>query len=91
MAIRVQVILEGKEREAYKREAERAGLSLSAWMRRAAQEKATSKSGARRIRTLRELRSFWAESDAREAGKEPDWPEHLDVMRESRRSGRAPT
>ncbi len=91
MALRVQVILDAKEREQFKREAARAGLSLSAWMRQAAQEKARSRPGTRRIRTLRELRAFWAERDAREAGREPDWEQHLEVMSESRRSGRSQT
>jgi len=36
---RVQVLLEKQEREQFRREAEREGLSLSAWLRRAGQDR----------------------------------------------------
>jgi hypothetical protein len=83
---RVQVLLEEEEREQFRRQAEREGVSLSAWLRRAGQERLRSRSG-RRISTVRELRQFFREIDAREKGREPDWDEHLAVMARSRGSG----
>ena len=83
---RVQVLLEEAEREEFRRQAEREGLSLSAWLRRAAQERLRSRA-RRRLSTLRELREFFREVDAREKGREPDWDEHLAVMARSRASG----
>jgi hypothetical protein len=83
---RVQVLLEEAEREQFRRQAEREGLSLSAWLRRAGRERLRSPQG-RRLSTVRELREFFREVDAREKGREPDWDEHLAVMARSRASG----
>lgn len=83
---RVQVLLPEEERERFRREAEREGLSLSAWLRRAGQERLRSRQG-RRLSTVRELREFFRGIDAREKGREPDWDEHLGVMERSRASG----
>jgi hypothetical protein len=76
---RVQVLLAEEERERFRRQAEREGLSLSAWLRRAGQDRLRSRQG-RRISTVRELREFFREI-------EPDWEEHLAVMARSRASG----
>jgi hypothetical protein len=84
--IRVQVLLPEGEREQFRREAEREGVSLSAWLRRAGQDRLRSRQG-RRISTVRELREFFREIDAREKGREPDWQEHLAVMARSRAAG----
>ncbi|HSD29362.1 MAG TPA: antitoxin [Vicinamibacteria bacterium] len=83
---RVQVLLQEAEREQFRRQAEREGLSLSGWLRRAGQERLRSRQG-RRLSTVRELREFFREVDAREKGREPDWEEHLAVMARSRASG----
>ena len=83
---RVQVLLMEEEREQFRRQAEREGLSLSAWLRRAGQERLRSRQ-ARRLSTVRELREFFREIDAQEKGREPDWDEHLAVMARSRASG----
>jgi hypothetical protein len=83
---RVQVLLEEAEREQFRRQAEREGLSLSASLRRAGLERLRSRQH-RRISTVRQLRDFFREVDAREKGREPDWAEHLAVMGRSRTSG----
>jgi hypothetical protein len=67
----VQVLLQEEEREQFRRQAEREELSLSAWLRRAGQERLRSRQG-RRISTVRELREFFREIDAREKGREPE-------------------
>ncbi len=87
---RVQVLLEEGEQEHFRQQAEREGLSLSAWLRQAAQERLRSRRG-RRLSTQRDLRDFFRAVDAREKGREPDWDEHLAVIERSRASGGSAT
>jgi hypothetical protein len=87
---RVQVLLEESEQEHFRQQAEREGLSLSAWLRQAGQERLRSRRG-RRLSTLRDLRDFFRVVDAREKGREPDWNEHLAVIERSRASGTSGT
>ena len=87
MAIRVQVILDEEEKELFQRQARREGLSLSAWLRRAGEERLSTRQASPRVETVEELRSFFAACDQRESGREPDWDEHLAVMEASKRSG----
>jgi hypothetical protein len=87
---RVQVLLEEGEQEHFRQQAEREGLSLSAWLRQAAQERLRSRRG-RRLSTQSDLRDFFRAVDAREKGREPDWDEHLAVIERSRASGSSAT
>ncbi|MDA2928941.1 ribbon-helix-helix domain-containing protein [Acidobacteria bacterium AH-259-O06] len=87
MATRVQVILDEEEKELFRRRAELAGLSLSAWLRKAAREKLAFEERNPGIKTAEELRAFFSACDARERGKEPDWEEHLSVIEDSIRGG----
>ncbi len=87
---RVQVLLDEGEQEHFRQQAEREGLSLSAWLRQAAQERLRSRRG-RRLSTQRDLRDFFRAVDAREKGREPDWDEHLAVIERSRASGGSAT
>lgn len=87
---RVQVLLDEGEQEHFRQQAEREGLSLSAWLRQAGQERLRSRR-VRRLSTLRELREFFRAVDAREKGREPDWDEHLAVIDRSRTSGTSGT
>lgn len=86
--IKVQVILEEEERAMIRREAEAAGTSLSAWVRRAALDKLEAARRARRLSSAEDLAAFFAACDERETGREPDWSEHLEVIDASRASGR---
>lgn len=90
MSIRIQIVLDPTEREAYRRAASREGLTLSAWLRRAARER-LRKAESRPISSPDDLRTFFQACDAREQGVEPDWADHLAVMDGSRRSGRTAT
>lgn len=83
---RVQVLVEEAQMEQFRRQAEREGLSLSAWLRRAGQERLGARR-ARRLSSLGELRDFFRAVDAREKGREPDWAEHEAVIGRSRGSG----
>jgi hypothetical protein len=85
---RVQVLVDEGEQEQFRRQAEREGLSLSAWLRRAGQERL----GARRTRPLasvRDLKAFFRAADARETGREPEWEEHEAVIARSLASGQS--
>jgi hypothetical protein len=87
---RVQVLLDEGEQEHFRQQAEREGMSLSAWLRQAGQERLRTRRG-RRLSTLRDLRDFFRAIDAREKGREPDWEEHLSVISRSRSSGQSGT
>lgn len=88
MTARIQVLLEENEKEAFQRHARQEGLSLSAWLREAGKERLMSRGGQPRIDTREDLRAFFAASDAREEGCEPEWEEHLATMEHSK-TGRA--
>ena len=90
MSVRVQVVMDEVERERLRRAAEREGLSLSDWLRRAARDRLRSIE-ARKLSTVEDLRAVFAECDGRERGTEPDWQEHLAVIEESKASGRTAT
>jgi hypothetical protein len=90
MSTRVQVVMDEIEREAFRRAALREGLSLSDWLRRAARDRLAA-AAPPTLSSTEDLRAFFAEIDARESGREPDWREHLEVIQESRASGRTST
>jgi hypothetical protein len=87
---RIQVLVEEGQQEQFRRQAEREGLSLSAWLRRAGQERLGARRG-RRITSLRDLKAFFRAVDAREKGREPDWDEHKAAIARSRASGQSGT
>jgi hypothetical protein len=87
---RVQVLVHEGEQEQFRQQAEREGLSLSAWLRCAGQERLGARR-ARRLASLRDLKAFFRAVDAREKGREPDWEEHEAVVARSRASGQSGT
>ena len=90
--VRIQVLLTEEEREAFRREAEKEGQSLSGWLReRGMRQLEESDRKRRTIATSAGLRKFFAGCDRREKEREPDWDEHLRVMDSSRRRGRSDT
>lgn len=89
MSCRVQVILSEQERESFRRLARQEGLSLSAWLRKAGVERAGALAAPKRIRTQEDLTELFGQCDEREHGREPDWEEHLEVIRRSRLEGTA--
>jgi hypothetical protein len=86
---RIHILLDESEKERYRRRAERAGMSLGAWLRQAAREKLAAEESATRLGTVAELRAFFAACDERESEKEPDWEEHRRVIESSKQSGLA--
>lgn len=89
--VRIQVLLTESEREAFRREAERQGQSLSGWLRESGVERLDESGDRRKITTQAGLQKFFAECDRREKGREPDWEGHLRVMDSSRGRGRSGT
>jgi len=91
---RVQVIVEIEERELFRSQAKRDGLSLSAWLRAAAHERLErSRKGGDSMHSREGLEAFFEDCNQRESeqGSEPDWEGHLSVIRESRGKGASGT
>jgi len=89
--VRVQVLMTPEEREAFRRMARGEGLSLSAWLRKAGLERLAAAGACERIEEPEQLDGFFRRCDARESGREPDWEDHLEVIRRSGRSGQSDT
>jgi hypothetical protein len=91
MSVRVQVILDDAEQESFRHQAEKEGVSLSAWMREAARERLRGRRGSAPLDTAEQLTELFAACDQRERGVEPDWDEHAAAIETSRRSGASDT
>ena len=88
---RVQLVIPNEDRDRYLHQARSEGLTLSAWLRTAAQERLERRQRPKRFTSGEEVRRFFAECDALVGpGTEPDWEEHLKVIDESRREGLPP-
>ena len=85
--VRVQVLIEENEREAFRQVAEQEGKSLSGWMRESALDRLEATKTARKMTSSADLRRFFKACDLREKGREPDWDEHLKVIEQSRKTG----
>ena len=84
---RIQVLVDPEEKERFQRMAQERGVSLSTWLREAGAKRAAEESQTSRLRSLAALRAFFADCDAREAGREPEWAEHVAVHDASKRDG----
>ena len=89
--VRVQVLIEATEREAFRQVAEQEGKSLSGWLRESALDRLEATKAAAKMTSAADLRKFFKACDLREKGREPDWEEHLKVIEESRKTGRSGT
>ena len=83
MSGRIHVVIDDRERDAYRARAAVEGVSLSEWLRQAARER-LERAGPAAISTVAELDAFFEECGRREQGVEPDWAAHLAVARRSR-------
>ena len=86
---RIHILIDEAERERFRRQAEREGKSLAAWLREAARDRLAAAESPPQLRTLGQLRAFFAACGAREAGREPGWDEHRRVIEQSIGSGAA--
>jgi hypothetical protein len=87
MDSRIHILLDEAEKNRYRRQAEREGKSLGAWLRAAAEDRLRAAERALSLRSRADLQRFFAECDAREHGREPDWSEHRETIEQSRRGG----
>lgn len=86
---RVQLVMSDEDRARFVHQAQREGVSFSAWLRAAACDRLEARR-AKPFASTAELDAFFRECDAREGeGREPDWDEHLRVIAESRGRGAA--
>jgi hypothetical protein len=88
---RIHILLDDEHKARYRRQAEREGKSLGAWLREAAEEKLAASEKAARLDTVEELRAFFKACDSREGTREPEWEAHLRVMAASRSRGLDPS
>ena len=86
MNTRIHLVINERERDAFRARATAEGLSLSEWLREAARER-LERDRPMEIKTVADLDRFFAERADAEAGTEPDWDQHLEVMDRSRRDG----
>lgn len=88
MSVRIQVVVDEREREAFRAQAAAEGRSLSEWLREAGRDR-LARNRPDQLRTAADLEAFFAACDEQEEGREPDWEEHLRVIGASRGAGRA--
>lgn len=84
---RIHIVLDDADKARYQRQAERAGKSLGAWLREAAEEKLQAEASRTRITSSEDLQRFFEACDQRETRPEPDWEEHRKVLARSRTDG----
>ena len=90
MTARIQVVLSERERDRFRVQAKREGLSLSAWLREAGRERLAATDARPRFETQDALDTFFRRCDEREqSGREPEWREHLKVIAASQAAGAA--
>ena len=81
---RIHLVVDARERDAFRARAASEGLTLSEWLRDAARERLL-RDRPPTISSVADLDRFLAERAAAEVGSEPDWSEHVAVMDRSRR------
>ena len=87
---RVQLLIPDEDHARFADQARSEGMSLSAWLRAAAAERLDRRSTVERFGSRSDVERFFASCDERESsGPEPDWEQHLAVIRESRGRGAA--
>ena len=86
MKTRIHMVLDLATKARLEAAARGAGISLSAWLRDAAEEKMMAGASGP-LASADELRAFFEACDQREAGHEPDWEAHRRVIEKSATSG----
>jgi hypothetical protein len=87
MTTRIHLVIDERERDAFRAQATADGLSLSEWLRLAARER-LERQRPLGITTVTDLDRFFASrADIESGATEPDWEQHLEIMRRSRTTG----
>ena len=85
---RVQLIIRDEDRSRYIHQARKEGLTLSAWLRAAADERLERNSRTAPFESIADIKKFFAKCDKLDSGgTEPDWDQHLLVINETRKRG----
>ncbi|MDE0308731.1 MAG: hypothetical protein OXI60_02715 [Acidiferrobacterales bacterium] len=85
---RVQLIIRDEDRSRYIHQARKEGLTLSAWLRAAADERLDRNSGVTPFESPADIEEFFTKCDNLDSnGTEPDWEQHLLVIHETRNRG----
>ena len=89
---KLQLIIPDADRDRFVDQAQREGMTLSAWLRTAARARLETWQRIRRFESPEDIRAFFrACDDAQGPESEPDWGERLKVIGKSRASGTADT
>jgi hypothetical protein len=86
MSTRIHLVLGEEEKALLEQAARREGMTLSAWLREAAEEK-LSRRATPSLASADELQAFFEVCDEREEGREPDWEAHRRIIEVSRSEG----
>lgn len=83
---RVQFVIPDGDRDRFVHQAQREGMTLSAWLRAAARQRLAEQQQSHPFESTADLEEFFSACDAL-AGprREPDWQEHSAVINESQR------
>ena len=85
---RVQLVMPNDDRDSFVHQAQREGMSLSAWLRAAARERLETRQSVKQFDSPEDVEEFFKSYSALEGPEtEPDWSEHLRVISESRGRG----
>ena len=85
---RVQLLIPDEDRDRFVYQARREGMSLSAWLRAAANDRLAERKKNKRFQTVEDLLAFFEKCHANAGPEpEPDWEEHLAVINESKMRG----
>lgn len=89
---RVQLVIPDSDRDRFVHQAKREGMTLSAWLRAAAQDRLALQSAHRKFDSVEELRAFYGHCDDETGNEtEPDWEEQKKVIEEAKQSGSSRT
>ncbi|MXZ02820.1 MAG: hypothetical protein F4Y88_03870 [Chloroflexi bacterium] len=89
---RVQMVIPDADKYRFVHQARREGMSLSAWLRAAAHDRLAVRQGSKRFQSVEDVKRFfeWCatlDDSEGEPEREPDWEEHLAVIKESKLRG----
>lgn len=85
---RVHLIIPDTDRDRFVHQARLEGMTLSGWLRTAAEERLKQRERLEPFTSSEGVRDFFRAYDEGEADvREPDWEEHLQTLHESKMSG----
>jgi hypothetical protein len=83
MNTRIHIVVDEAEKDRFAQQARSEGKNLSEWLRDVARQALLRGEKGPKLKSVDELRSFFARCDERETGREPDWRAHRRVIEDS--------